>query len=71
MESFSETNKNMFLPIGDGIHVALQALEMLKMGMENRDGYLEHFEYHLRARIVSKIKELGSPKSKEVVDKGS
>ena len=60
----------MFLPIRDGIRVALQTLEMLDTSMENRDGYLEHFEYHLRARIVSKIKEVGSPKSKEVVDEG-
>ena len=45
----------MFLPIRDGIRDALQT----------------YFEYHLRARMVSKIKEVGSPKSKEVVDEGS
>ena len=47
MESFWETKKNTFLPIRDGIRVALQTLEMLKTGMENRDGFLEYFEYHL------------------------
>ena len=71
IESFSETKKNTFLPIRDGIRVALQTLEILNAGMENRDGNLKHFEYHLRARIVSKIKEMGSPESKEVVDEGS
>ena len=71
IESFSETKKNMFLHTRDGIRVALQTLEMLKTDNENRDGYLEHFEYHLRARMVPKIKEVGSPKSKKVVDEGS
>ena len=71
IESFSETKKNMFLPIRDGIRVAHQTLGMLKTGMENRDGYLEHFEYHLRARMVSKIKEVGCPKSKKLMDEGS
>ena len=71
MESFSETKKNMFLPIRDGMRVALQTMEMLKTSMENRVGYLKHFEYHFRVRMVSKIKEAGSPKSKEVVDEDS
>ena len=39
--------------------------------MENRDGYFEHFEYHLSARMISKIKEVSSPKSKKVVDEVS
>ena len=65
MESFLETKKNMFLSILDGICVSLQTLKMLKTDMENRDGYLEHFEYDLRARMVSKIKEVACPKSKE------
>ena len=40
MESFSKTKKNMFLPIRDGIRDALQTLEMLRTGIENRDNYL-------------------------------
>ena len=31
---------------------------MLKTGMVNQGCYLEHFEYHLRTRMVSKIKEV-------------
>ena len=55
MESFLEKKKNMFLSIRDGIRVALQTLEMLTTSMENRDRCLQHFEYHLRARMVLKI----------------
>ena len=54
MENFSETKKNMFFPIRDGVRVTVQTLEMLKTGIENRDGY--HFKYHLKARMVLKIK---------------
>ena len=71
MERFSKTKKNMFLPIRDGIRDALRTLEKLKTALENRDNYLEHLEYHLRARMVSKFKEVVFPKSKEVVDEGS
>ena len=49
MDSFSKTKKNMFPLLRDGIRFALQTLEMLQIGMENRDDYLEYFEYkHFR-----------------------
>ena len=62
----------MFLPIRNGISKASSELEVLKKLMVNRDDYLNEFEYALRNRVASKIKE-GHPskKKKDVVDEGS
>ena len=62
MEIFCKTKKNMFLPIRDGIGDAPYELGKLKMCMEDRDTYLDHFEYQVRVRMVLKIKQLRSTK---------
>ena len=67
MENFCRTKKNMFLPIRDGITEALREMQLLKERMKRNDCYIEHFEYHLRNKMVQKIKEVRSPK-KVVLD---
>ena len=52
MENFCKTKKNMFLPIRNGITEALQELENLNETMKDNDCYIEHFEYHLRDKML-------------------
>ena len=70
MEDFCRTKKNMFLPIREGLTVALREIQLLKESMNRNDCYIEHFEYHLRDKMVQKIKEVRSPK-KLVLDEGT
>ena len=63
MENFYRTKKNMFLSIRDGITEALREMQLLKERMKRNDCYIEHFEYHLRDKIVQKMKEVRSPPS--------
>ena len=58
----------MFLPIREGLSVALRKMQFLKERMKSNDCYIEHFEYHLRDKMIQKIKEVRSPK-KVVQDK--
>ena len=60
----------MFLPIREGFTVALQEMQLLKNSMKGNDCYIEHFECHLRHKMVQKIKEVRSSK-KVVLDEGS
>ena len=71
MESFCKTKKNMFLPIRKGIGEALRELARLRNYMENTDFYLDHFKYHLRNRVASKIKDTENQKKKDVIDESS
>ena len=70
MESFCRTKKNLFLPIREGITVALRETQIVKEIMKSNDYYIDHFEYHLRDKMVQKIKEVRSPK-KVVLDEGT
>ena len=62
MENFCKTKKNIFLPIREGLTVALRKMQFLKGRMKSNDCYIEHFEYHLRDKMVQEIKEVRSPK---------
>ena len=57
MEKFCKTKKNMFLPIREGLTGALREMQVLKERMKRHDRYIEHFEYHLRDKLVQRIKE--------------
>ena len=70
MENFCRTKKNMFLPIRDGITETLWELQLPKKSMKRNDCYIKHFEYHLRDKIVEKMKEVRSPK-KDVLDEST
>ena len=63
MEISSMTQKNMLLPIREGIAEAFSHLRRLRGEMNASVAYLEHFEYHLRDRIKGRIKELKTPLS--------
>ena len=52
MEKFCRMKKNMFLPIREGLAVALQEMQLLKESMKRNDCYIEHFECHLRDKMV-------------------
>ena len=67
---FCRTKKNMFLPIRQGLTVALQEMQLLKESMKRNDCYIEHFECHLRDKMVQKIKEVSSAK-KVLLDEGT
>ena len=71
MDSFSRTKKNMHLTIRDGIREALKELKVLRRDMEKNECYLDSLEYLLRGRMVSRIREVGSPKKNEVLDEDS
>ena len=60
-------SKKIFLPIGDGITKALREMQLLKEKMKRNDCY---FEYHLRDKMVQKIKKVRSPK-KVVLDEST
>ena len=62
MENFCRTKKNMFLHIRDGSTEALREMQLLKERMKRNDCCIEHFVYHLRDKMVQKIKEVRSPK---------
>ena len=70
MESFCRTKKNMFIPIRGGIGEALHELDYLKACMVRNDCSIEHFEYHLREKMVQRIKKIITPE-KDVADDGS
>ena len=70
MENFCRTKKNMFRSIRDGITEALREMQLLQERMKRNDCYIEHFEYHLRDKMVQKIKEVRSSK-KVVLDKST
>ena len=70
MENFFKTKNNMFLPIRDGITEALREMQLLKERMKRNDCYIEHFKYHLRDKMVQKIKEVRSHK-KVVLDEST
>ena len=70
MEDFCRMKKNMFLPIREGLTVALREMQLLKESMKHNDCYIERLECHLRDKMVQKIKEVRSPK-KVVLDKGT
>ena len=62
MESFSETKKNMFFPIRDGIAEALTEMEELNKISDRRKGYLEptfwdHWYYLSRELAKSERKK--------------
>ena len=57
----------MFLPTREGLTVALREMHLLKESIKRNDCYIEHFECHLRDKMVQKIKEVRSPK-KVVLD---
>ena len=61
----------MHLPIREGIQEALKELKALRDGMDDKDCYLDPFEYLLRGRMVEIIKKIGSKKRKNGVDEGS
>ena len=67
MENFCRTKKTMFLPIRNGITKALRELENLNESMKDNDCYIEHFEYHLRDKMLKKMKEMEIPQ-KAVLD---
>ena len=71
MDRFSRTKKNMHLTIRDGIREALKELKVLRRDMEKNECYLDSLEYLLRGRMVSRIREVGSPKKNEVLDEDS
>ena len=70
MEKFCRTKKNMFFPIRDSITEALWELKALKSAWRVTICYIEHFEYHLRDKMVQKIKKVRSPK-KIVLDEST
>ena len=61
MEKFCKTKNNMFLPIREGLTEALREMQVLKERMKRHDRYIEHFEYHLRDKMVHRIREARSP----------
>ena len=71
MDRFSRTKKNMHLPIRKGIQEARKKLRALRFDIEDNVCYLDSFEYLIRGLMVQKMKEVRSPKGKEVADKGS
>ena len=68
MESFCRTKKNMFLPNREGIEEALQKQGKLRTCMEESDCYLDHFEYHLRDRMVMRMREVKTTQKTDVID---
>ena len=58
MKNFCRTKKKMFLLIRNGIADALRELEHLNDRMKGHDCYIEHFEYHLRDKMLKKMKEV-------------
>ena len=58
MENLCKTRKNMFLPIREGLTMALLEMQLLKERMKSNDCYIEHFKYYLRDKKVQKIKEV-------------
>ena len=70
MENFCWTKKKRFLPIREGLTVALWEMQLLKESMKRNDCYIEHFKCHLRDKMAQKIKEVRSPK-KVVLDEGT
>ena len=69
--ALEKMDKNMHLPMRDGIQEALKELGALRNDMENTVCYIDFFEYPMRGLMVQKIKEVRPPKSKEVADEGS
>ena len=70
MKNFCRTKKNMFLPIRNRITEGLRELERLNETMKGNDCYMQHFEHHLRDKMLNKIKEMEIPK-KIVLDESS
>ena len=70
MQSFSSFQKNMFLPISEGIHEDLSALRDLNADMYADDRFLDDFEYHLRDRVKGRIMGLKAELSRKATYEG-
>ena len=51
----------MFLPIREGLMVALREMQLLKESMKRNDCYIEHFECILGTRWYTPRKRLREP----------
>ena len=56
MEDFCRTKNNMFLPIKEGLTVALREMQLPNESIKRNDCYIEHFECHLRDTWYRKLR---------------
>ena len=52
MEDFCHSNKNMFLPIGEGIATAKEVIKKLGLSNENHESFLISLEYFLGLQVA-------------------